>query len=31
MFKFRGTCTKEVVIIISISEKVIPNNKNIVS
>ena len=30
MFKFRGTCTKEVVIIIGISEKVIPNNRAIV-
>ena len=27
MSKFRGTCTKEVAIIIGISEKVIPNNR----
>ena len=26
MFKFKGTCTKEVAIIIDISEKVIPTN-----
>ena len=31
MFKSRDTCIKEVVIIIRISEKVIPNNRTIAS